>query len=223
MNSGVYTITNKIDGKIYVGKAIHVRKRLAEHLSTLKNNCHKNVHLQNAFNKYGKDNFIFEVLEEYHREFLLSMENWWCNMLNTHNRNYGYNIQPTNPYGISCASEETKKKRSAISKARGIPDKVREAAIKANTGAKRSEESRKRMSEAHKGKKQLRESVKKQQESRKNNGQPWHSEETIEKMSKAKLGKKAKPGAHQKAWETRRQNGWKWSEEALIKREETKR
>ena len=61
MNSGIYKIVNKIDGKIYVGQSIHLEKRKNEHFKELINNKHQNQHLQYAFNKYGINNFDFIV------------------------------------------------------------------------------------------------------------------------------------------------------------------
>lgn len=110
--SGIYTFTNLLDGKILVGYATNFRKRKGAHLSNLRKNKHKNMHLQNAWNLYGEENFKVELLEEYEPEFLPSMENWWCNMLDTHNPLYGYNILPTSDKGIITHSQETKDKIS---------------------------------------------------------------------------------------------------------------
>lgn len=63
---GVYKIVNLLNGKKYIGSAASkggIRKRWNEHISGLNNNKHHNKHLQSSWNKYGKDNFIFEILE----------------------------------------------------------------------------------------------------------------------------------------------------------------
>ena len=61
--SGVYIITNKVNGKFYVGSGVSVFSRWLNHASYLKNDTHINYKLQRAFNKYGFDNFTFEILE----------------------------------------------------------------------------------------------------------------------------------------------------------------
>lgn len=61
--SGIYTITNLVNNKIYIGSAINLSNRKSTHFYKLRNNTHGNPHLQNAFNKYKEENFVFEVLE----------------------------------------------------------------------------------------------------------------------------------------------------------------
>ena len=139
--SCIYTITCLIDNKIYIGRTIKWSKRKVVHKSLLKNNKHKNTHLQNAWNKYGESNFSFEILEEYEPEFLCSMENWWCNMLNSHNENYGYNIEPTSPFGVISCAKETKEKLSKIHKNRIISNETKQKMSKSQTCKKRSKES----------------------------------------------------------------------------------
>ena len=112
MITGIYTITNIINNKIYVGKSKNIKYRFTEHLKCLENNKHHNIYLQNAFNKYGKEAFKLEILEECDITFIFSQENYWCNLLNTHNRSFGYNIRPTNPYNNCKISKESKIKMS---------------------------------------------------------------------------------------------------------------
>ena len=74
MNSGIYKIVNLQTGKYYVGSTKDFKKRKQTHFSGLKNNYHPNKHLQNAYNKYGIDNFKFEVVEYVQEELLLDIE-----------------------------------------------------------------------------------------------------------------------------------------------------
>lgn len=65
---GVYCIENLTNGKCYVGSAggskQGIRKRWSVHIFELNSNRHGNIHLQNAWNKYGAQNFLFYVLEQ---------------------------------------------------------------------------------------------------------------------------------------------------------------
>jgi group I intron endonuclease len=54
---GIYKLVNKVTGQCYVGQSQRVRKRIKEHFRLLRWNKHTNPHLQNAYNKYGTENF----------------------------------------------------------------------------------------------------------------------------------------------------------------------
>lgn len=61
---GIYTITNKINGKLYLGSSIDINKRWHKHKTELRKKRHKNQHLQNSWNKYGEHNFDFIIVEK---------------------------------------------------------------------------------------------------------------------------------------------------------------
>ena len=64
--SGIYTITNKVTGKLYIGESLDIYRRWhKEHIPKLRKNLHYNSGLQSDFNKYGEENFEFEILERY--------------------------------------------------------------------------------------------------------------------------------------------------------------
>lgn len=64
--SGIYTITNKETGKLYIGESLDIYRRWhKEHIPKLRKDLHYNKELQNDFNKYGEENFEFEILERY--------------------------------------------------------------------------------------------------------------------------------------------------------------
>jgi len=57
-------ILNKVNNKWYVGSSVNIlRERWPHHKSALRYNKHHCKHLQNAWNKYGEDNFEFHVVE----------------------------------------------------------------------------------------------------------------------------------------------------------------
>ena len=59
----IYKVTNKINGKIYIGQTIRtLEQRKWQHLNAAKGGC--KTHFYNAIRKYGEDNFIFEVIDE---------------------------------------------------------------------------------------------------------------------------------------------------------------
>lgn len=103
---GVYCITSKIDNKRYIGKSINITSRMADHFKKLKTNKHFNRHLQNAYNKYGRANFSYIILELSDIENLSALEGKYIKELNVVEASTGYNFK-TEDNGFSKHSEET--------------------------------------------------------------------------------------------------------------------
>jgi len=62
--SGVYKITNIITGDFYIGSSNNIKKRWTSHRShAIWKQC-PNSKLYKDMQKYGRDNFLIEVLEE---------------------------------------------------------------------------------------------------------------------------------------------------------------
>lgn len=57
----IYKITNNITKEKYVGQTTNFSRRKENHLSALRNNKHPNPKLQNSWNKYGEENFSWQV------------------------------------------------------------------------------------------------------------------------------------------------------------------
>lgn len=91
---GVYKITNLLNNKCYIGSAKNIEKRIKyAHKGSLNKNKHWNEHLQNAWNKYGESNFIFETIEEVNNlDILNDREQYWIDYYKSQDREYGYNI-----------------------------------------------------------------------------------------------------------------------------------
>lgn len=104
--SGIYAITNQVNGKVYIGKSISIGRRWKEHKYELRYNKHCNEYLQNAWNKYGEENFSFEIVEECDEHVLPLKEVEWINTFGTFNRDIGYNLREEEYERI--VSEETK-------------------------------------------------------------------------------------------------------------------
>lgn len=74
MNSGIYAIVNKINGKLYYGSTLNFKTRKNDHFKTLRSQSHRNPHLQHAFNKYGNNAFEFIIVEYVQPDDLLIVE-----------------------------------------------------------------------------------------------------------------------------------------------------
>jgi group I intron endonuclease len=71
---GIYRIKNLKNKKCYYGSSKNIEKRWRTHLNNLKNGKHHNDHLQRSWDKYGEDNFVFELVEECNETILLELE-----------------------------------------------------------------------------------------------------------------------------------------------------
>lgn len=135
--SGIYQIRNIINGNLYIGSAKDLVKRRYQHNTGLYTNTHYNQHLQRAFNKYGKENFIFEILEycEPNKETLLQIEQKYINLLDPK-----YNMLKIAGSALGYKhSEETKKNTSIRMRNRVISDETRKRMSVSQTGKKLSQ------------------------------------------------------------------------------------
>lgn len=111
--SGVYKITNKINNKFYIGSSNDIiNTRWKWHKSCLKNNTHTNIHLQRAYNKYGNENFIYEIIEE--TLDAKNKEQYYIDLLKPYI--YGYNIAkdvnfPTKNYKFNKKTKKIMRKK----------------------------------------------------------------------------------------------------------------
>lgn len=126
--SGIYKIKNIINNKIYIGSSNNVYKRKNEHFLALKNGSHCNAHLQRAYNFYGENNFIFEIIETCNEIDLLKVEQkyldkYFDNGISCYNENPIANKPPSqkgktpwNKGKTGIYSEETLQKMKEIKK-----------------------------------------------------------------------------------------------------------
>lgn len=111
VTSGIYKIICTFTDKCYIGSTANLRKRHREHFSKLHKKTHCNQRLQNAWNKYGSDAFVFEVIELVLPPFLLEREQYWLDKLKP-----SFNLAPVagSLLGMERAPEHTEKIRIAL-------------------------------------------------------------------------------------------------------------
>ena len=113
MKSGVYKIVCIINGKFYIGRAVDLKQRWAVHSSHLRLNKHTNILLQNAWNKYGSENFVFEIVEYVEKERLVEREQHWIDNSKCCDKSIGFNLNPSaeNSAGFKHSPETVEKIR----------------------------------------------------------------------------------------------------------------
>lgn len=143
---GIYAIVNKKSKTIYIGQTRQrFVKRYWHHQWKLRNNTHDNDHLQQAWNLYGEDSFVFIVVDDVNNNSIDELNYLEEKYVGCCKRmGYSYNIldggggRP----GVHLADEHKRKI--------GEKNKIN------MTGRKASEETKKKMSETRKGQTYLR-------------------------------------------------------------------
>lgn len=106
LKSGIYKITCLKSSKIYVGQAIDIEDRWKTHIQCLNRNKHHNIHLQRAWNKYGKSNFTFEIIEICEQQKLNDREIYWIKELDSFKNGYNRTAGGGGTLGRKYTDEE---------------------------------------------------------------------------------------------------------------------
>lgn len=110
--SGIYKITNTVNGKFYIGSAVKLERRYVRHKSDF-NLGRKNPHFLAAWRLYGGGKFIFELLEFCSIEERLVREQYYLDTLRPWDREIGYNANQLATSGCTeKRSEEHKRAQS---------------------------------------------------------------------------------------------------------------
>jgi len=149
--SGIYRIKNIITSESYVGSSVNIEMRFKQHQRRLKSNKHDNPKLQNSYNKYGEDAFVYNVLD--YCENILEREQMFLD-----SGAFKFNIcliaaKPPDATGRKYTrSEETRAKTSVAMKGKVRSEETRAKISAALNGHKHSEETRTKIGAVHKGK-----------------------------------------------------------------------
>lgn len=122
----IYAIRCKANSKQYIGSAVSFKHRVAVHKNCLNKNKHPNRYLQFAWNKYGKENFEFYVVERLKdNKDLYIKEQYWIDTYQCLVPD-GFNLDAVAGSRLgSKLSEEAKAKISAFHKGRVISNETR--------------------------------------------------------------------------------------------------
>lgn len=144
--SGIYVIVNLKNGKKYLGSAKKLERRFKYHFYMLARNMHSNKHLQNAFNKFGENNFEFKIIEFCNKESCLNIEQKYLDeifsMINHDDFYYNIAKNATSPMlGLKLSPEACLKVSKAF-KGKSHTEEAKEKNRQAHLGKKHTEESK---------------------------------------------------------------------------------
>lgn len=92
--TGIYKITNQVNGKVYIGQSRNIKQRWNKHHTApfnINDHCYE-LPLYRAIRKYGLENFSFEVIEECLSKELDNKESYWIKYYDSLNPEKGYNL-----------------------------------------------------------------------------------------------------------------------------------
>ena len=89
MRGFIYKITNKLNGHSYIGQTIqNVKERFYQHCAIKCDKAVLNMAIHKAIQKYGKENFTLEILEEIDSTLLNDREKYWIEYFDTYKNGY---------------------------------------------------------------------------------------------------------------------------------------
>ena len=159
-SGGIYVIKNSVSGKIYIGSAVNLRKRLYEHDRLLSKGNHRNPRLQASWNKHGPDVFSAAILENVEAvdATLLAAETRWIDEMKASDEKVGYNICPVGGTrrGAKMTPEQCErigaaKRGNTYRKGATVPQETRDRIAAKLRGTKATPEALAKMSAVHKG------------------------------------------------------------------------
>ena len=123
---GIYQIRNIINNKIYIGSTKNFPNRWRNHKSDLNRNKHGNKYLQNAWNKYGNESFVFEKLLICDEKDLIMFEQKFIDYFKPCNRDNGYNLRELAESGpTKIWTDEERRKMSETKKGTKLSEETK--------------------------------------------------------------------------------------------------
>jgi group I intron endonuclease len=134
---GIYVIVNcNNKGKRYIGKSVNIVGRWKNHKREMDKGISYCTYLQNAWNKWKSDSFVFYVLEECPEEELDNREDYYIKFFDTRNPEKGYNLCAGGG-GITNPSPETRARLSKVHKGKPKSEEFKKKVSLGKTGKKR--------------------------------------------------------------------------------------
>jgi group I intron endonuclease len=145
--SGVYAITCKETGKVYIGSSGNMHQRWRNHFWKLTKGRHWNCHLQRSWNKRRCGAFEFSVLERCPVDMLTVLEQAYTNSVSRHLR-FGFRLVVESNRGF-VHTPESRERNSAAHRGKVATPETRAKLSASHKGKTTPLEVRAKMSAAH--------------------------------------------------------------------------
>jgi len=136
----LYKITNKVNNKLYIGITSTPKQRKAKHFSQSKQE--NPTVIRNAMDKYGRENFDFEIICIGEKGYILDLEVKAIELYKAREKRSGYNIKPGGETGRGYAVRSSKRDTPVYVSGFWFP--VRRVALKALNLTKHAYKNRQR-------------------------------------------------------------------------------
>jgi hypothetical protein len=117
----VYKITNKQNGRCYIGRTNSVFGRFNSHISQLRGGKHSEL-FQADFNEHGFANFTFEILETGSIEYLKQKEAEYINFFDAYQSGYNNKEEPKFEWDVFLVEDKEDYLKKAFTKITLISD-----------------------------------------------------------------------------------------------------
>lgn len=109
--SGIYKLTNTVNGKVYIGQSINIGRRINEYKNGL-----FNAHMAHAVMHYGIDVLDMDVIERCVPEELDDREAYWIAYYDSTDQSKGYNVckRSNQMRGVKLSAETRERMRQSM-------------------------------------------------------------------------------------------------------------
>lgn len=139
MTTGIYKITNLVNGKVYIGASKNIERRWRDHKKRINSPIHSDLEA------LGVENFKFEVLLECPEDMLCQWERDMICLYDSDDPEKGYNNPKDRPYSLKNSENMKGKNRYPRT------DYQKQRVSESHKGIPQSDETKRKISEALKG------------------------------------------------------------------------
>lgn len=117
-SNGIYILICIANQRFYIGSSAHLRQRLQNHITTLRQGKHRNQHLQRAWFKYGEEEFICGILEYCEDKVLISREQFYIDKFRAIEIGFNVDLPTNNRLGTKYSPQTVQKLKERLLKER---------------------------------------------------------------------------------------------------------